>query len=86
MGKIAKIVIYDNARVNGGTNYDYPGQRWVSKLGFFSNQSKPTNKFNSSTKLPLLLPILLAPGLAAVCGQLFQAGDQFIKVLRLKIL
>ena len=27
-GKIAKIVFYDN----GGTNYDYPGQHWVSKL------------------------------------------------------
>ena len=24
-GKIAKIVIYDKARVNGGTNNDYPG-------------------------------------------------------------
>ena len=34
MGEIAKIVIYVNARVNGGTNYDYPGQRWVPKLGF----------------------------------------------------
>ena len=30
-GKIAKIVIYE-VRVNGGTNYDYPGQRWVPKL------------------------------------------------------
>ena len=34
-GKIAKIAIYDNARVNGGTNYDNPGQRWVPKLGFY---------------------------------------------------
>ena len=31
-GKIGKIIIYDKARVNGGTNYDYPGQRWVPKL------------------------------------------------------
>ena len=30
--KIAKIVIYDKMRVNGGTNYDSPGQRWVPKL------------------------------------------------------
>ena len=30
--KIAKIVIYDQARVNGGSNYKYPGQRWVLKL------------------------------------------------------
>ena len=32
MGNIAKIVIYDQARVNGGSNYEYPGQRWVLKL------------------------------------------------------
>ena len=25
-GKIAKIVIYDQARVNGGSNYEYPVQ------------------------------------------------------------
>ena len=30
--KIAKIVIYDKGRVNGGTNYDSPGQGWVPKL------------------------------------------------------
>ena len=30
--KKTKIVIYDKARVNGGTNYDYPGQGWVLKL------------------------------------------------------
>jgi len=30
--KIAKIVIYDQARVNGGSNSEYPGQRWVLKL------------------------------------------------------
>ena len=28
---LAKIVIYDQARVNGGCNYDYPGQSWVRK-------------------------------------------------------
>ena len=27
-----KIVIYDKERVNGGTNYDSPGPRWVPKL------------------------------------------------------
>ena len=32
LGKIAKTVIYDKARVNGGTNQDYPGQRWVPKI------------------------------------------------------
>ena len=32
MRKIAKIVIYDQVRVNGGSNYEYPGQRWVLKL------------------------------------------------------
>ena len=32
--KIIKIVIYYKARVNGETNYDYPGQRWVPKLVF----------------------------------------------------
>ena len=31
-GKIAKFVIYVQARVNGGSNYEYPGQRWVLKL------------------------------------------------------
>ena len=31
-GKIAKIVIYDQARVNGGSNYKYTGKRWVLKL------------------------------------------------------
>ena len=54
MGEIAKSITYVNARVNGGTNYDYPRQRWVPKLGFYINQSNPTNKFNSSTKFPLL--------------------------------
>ena len=30
-GKVAKTVIYDQARVNGGSNYEYPMhmQRWV---------------------------------------------------------
>ena len=27
--KIAKILISDQARVNRGNNYEYPGQRWV---------------------------------------------------------
>ena len=31
-GKIAKIVIYDSARVKGRTNYDYSGQHYVPKL------------------------------------------------------
>ena len=31
-GKIAKIVIYDKARVSGGTSNDYLGQCWVPKL------------------------------------------------------
>ena len=31
-GKIAKIAIYDNARVKGGNHYDYPVQRWVPNL------------------------------------------------------
>ena len=30
--QIAKFVIYDQVRVNGGNNYEYPGQRWVLKL------------------------------------------------------
>ena len=30
--KIAKIVIYDKERVNGGINYDSPGLRWVPEL------------------------------------------------------
>ena len=30
--KIAKIVISDQGRVNGGSNYMYPGQNWVLKL------------------------------------------------------
>ena len=32
LGKIANIVIYDQAQVNGGVNYEYPGQRWVPEL------------------------------------------------------
>ena len=31
-GKIAKIVIYDQAHVNGGINYEYLEQRLVLKL------------------------------------------------------
>ena len=31
-GKMVKIVIYDQGRVIGGTNYDSPGPCWVSKL------------------------------------------------------
>ena len=30
--KIAKIVIYYEAQVNGESKYEYPGQRWVPKL------------------------------------------------------
>ena len=30
--EIAKIIVYDKARVKGGNNHDYPGQRWVPKL------------------------------------------------------
>ena len=33
-GKIVKIVICDQATVNGVSNYEYPGQRWVLKLVF----------------------------------------------------
>ena len=29
---IAKIVIYEQARVKGGSNYKYPWLRWVLKL------------------------------------------------------
>ena len=32
IGKIAKIVIYNQVRVNGVGNYDYLGQRWDLKL------------------------------------------------------
>ena len=28
----SKIVIYDQARVNGESNYEYPGKLWVLKL------------------------------------------------------
>jgi len=31
-GKKANTVIYDQARVNGGSNYEYPGQRCIFKL------------------------------------------------------
>jgi len=31
-GKIAIIVNYNQARVNGGSNYEYPGQRCVLQL------------------------------------------------------
>ena len=27
-GKIAKLEMYDQVRVNGVSNYEYPGQRW----------------------------------------------------------
>jgi len=29
---IQGIIIYDQALVNGVSNYEYPGQRWVLKL------------------------------------------------------
>ena len=35
---------------------------------------------------PLLLPVLLAPGLGAVSGQLLQSLDQLTEVLWLKLL
>jgi len=31
-GEIAQIVIYDKELVNGGTDFDSPGQRWVLNL------------------------------------------------------
>ena len=34
---MAKIEICAKARVNGGTNYYYPGQLWVPKLDTFIN-------------------------------------------------
>ena len=37
-GKNAKIIINDKERVNGGTNYDSPGQRWVPKLVYVYNK------------------------------------------------
>ena len=37
MGKIAKIVIYDKARLISGTNYDSPRQRWVVYLHIDKN-------------------------------------------------
>ena len=40
IGKIAKIVIFDNARVIGGINYDFPGQRWVLKLVYIYKARK----------------------------------------------
>ena len=36
--KIAKFVIYDQARVNGGSNYENTGQRWVLKLMIINQQ------------------------------------------------
>ena len=36
-GKIANIVIYDQARVNGWSNYEYPGQGWILKLVYKNN-------------------------------------------------
>jgi len=27
-----KLLIYDQERVNGGSNYEYSGQRWIPKL------------------------------------------------------
>ena len=32
VGKIAKIIIYDKARVNGGNNYDYSVHHWIPEL------------------------------------------------------
>ena len=32
MSKKAKIVIYEKVRVSGGSNYEYPGERWVLNL------------------------------------------------------
>ena len=35
IGKNSKNRNFDQVRVNGGSNYDYPGQRWVLKLVFY---------------------------------------------------
>ena len=35
--KWAKILICDKERVNGGTNHDSPGPRWVPKLNGMGN-------------------------------------------------
>ena len=32
---LAKIVIYDQARINGGSNNENPGQRWDLKLVYY---------------------------------------------------
>ena len=36
-GKIAKIIIYDKARENGGNNYNYPVHHWVPELVLHKN-------------------------------------------------
>ena len=35
--KIVEILIYDQERVNGGSNYEYPGQRRVLNLVLLYN-------------------------------------------------
>ena len=34
---LAYILNYDQARVNGRSNYEFPGQRWVLKLVYKYN-------------------------------------------------
>ena len=46
-----KIVIHDQARVNGGSNYENPGQLWVLKLVQIKSDAKKINK----TQIPDLL-------------------------------
>ena len=54
-GKTAKIVIFDQARVNGGNNYELPGQRWAPKLVY----NMRIELSWGSIKLKLFLQILL---------------------------
>ena len=54
-----KIVIYDQARVNGRSNYEYPGQCLVSKRSVFNEQSlfvcRRSLIMNPLTNLPQIL-------------------------------
>ena len=47
-GNLAQIIIYDQTRVNGGSNFGYPGQRWVSQLVYFYTW-KSINEESSSS-------------------------------------
>ena len=46
-GKIAKIVIYDLERVNGGSIYEYPDQRLVLRLVLYKIYFDKTLKMYS---------------------------------------